>query len=95
MAHIVQGLALARPYGRVGSSRFLRGKLLAAVVALLAHAPASAQDREPVDVSSLGPQVGEKIPDFALPDQYGRIRTLDSIMGERGAMLVFHRSADW
>ena len=38
---------------------------------------------------------GEKIPDFALPDQYGRIQTLDTIMGERGAMLVFHRSADW
>ena len=92
---MLQGLALARPYGRVGSLRFLRGKLLAAVFVLLAHAPASAQDREPVDLSSLGPQVGEKIPDFALPDQHGRIRTLDSIMGERGAMLVFHRSADW
>ena len=68
---------------------------IAAVFVFLAHAPASAQDREAVDVSSLGPQVGEKIPDFALPDQQGRIRTLDSIVGERGAMLVFHRSADW
>jgi len=64
-------------------------------VVRLAYAPASAQEREPIDVSSLGPQVGEKIPDFALPDQYGRTRTLDTIMGERGAMLVFHRSADW
>ena len=59
------------------------------------NTPVSAQDREAVDVASLGPQVGEKIPDFALPDQRGRIQTLDSIMGERGAMLVFHRSADW
>ena len=59
------------------------------------NTPVSAQDREAVDVASLGPQVGEKIPDFALPDQRGRIQTRDSIMGERGAMLVFHRSADW
>ena len=55
----------------------------------------SAQNREPIDVSSLGPQVGEKAPDFALPDQHGTMQTLDSIMGEQGAMIVFHRSADW
>jgi len=54
-----------------------------------------AQDRQPVDLTSLGPQIGEKVPDFALPDQNGDIQTLESIMGERGAMLVFHRSANW
>ena len=76
-------------------THMLQAMTIAAAVVLLAYAPASAQEREPIDVSSLGPQVGEKIPDFALPDQYGRTRTLDTIMGERGAMLVFHRSADW
>ncbi len=55
----------------------------------------SAQTREAVDVHSLGPQVGERVPDFELPDQNGRIHTLDSIMGPNGAMLLFHRSADW
>ena len=54
-----------------------------------------AQEREPIDVSALGPQVGERVPDFSLPDQHGTIRTLQSIMGERGAMILFHRSADW
>jgi len=73
----------------------LQAMTIATAVVLLAYAPASAQEREPIDVSSLGPQVGEKVPDFALPDQHGRTRTLDSVMGERGAMLVFHRSADW
>ena len=68
---------------------------IAACLVLAAPAALAAQEREPVDVSSLGPQVGERVPDFALPDQYGRIQTLDSIMGERGAMIVFHRSADW
>ena len=56
---------------------------------------ATAQDREEIDVASLGPQVGEQIPDFALPDQNGTVQTLESIMGEEGAMIVFHRSADW
>jgi peroxiredoxin len=48
-----------------------------------------------VDVASLGPQIGEIVPDFSLPDQNGRIRTRDSILGPNGAILLFHRSADW
>ena len=51
--------------------------------------------RERVDVSRLGPQVGERVPDFSLKDQFGKTQTLQSIMGPRGAMLVFQRSADW
>ena len=51
--------------------------------------------RASVDVSALGPQVGQTVPDFNLSDQHGTIRTLESIMGPNGAMLVFHRSADW
>ena len=50
---------------------------------------------EKIDVSTLGPQVGERVPDFSLKDQSGTTRTLQSIMGENGAMLVFARSADW
>lgn len=42
-----------------------------------------------------GPAVGEGVPDFAAPDQMGRPQTLKSIMGTKGAMLVFYRSADW
>ena len=56
---------------------------------------AYAQDLEEIDVAALGPQVGEQIPEFALPDQNGTVQTLESIMGEEGAMIVFHRSADW
>jgi hypothetical protein len=51
--------------------------------------------RARVDLSKLGPQVGERVPDFTLRDQSGKDRTLQSIMGRRGAMLVFVRSADW
>ncbi len=70
-------------------------RIAAACLALVAAVALSAQERKPVDVSTLGPQVGERVPDFALPDQHGRIRTLDSIVGEKGAMILFHRSADW
>ena len=53
------------------------------------------QARTPIEVASLGPQIGEQVPDFSLPDQNGQIQTLESILGPRGAMLLFHRSADW
>ena len=56
---------------------------------------AAAQSREAIDVASLGPQIGERVPDFNLPDQSGQVRSLDSIMGPNGVMLVFFRSADW
>jgi hypothetical protein len=53
------------------------------------------ETRTRIDVSKLGPQVGERVPDFKLLDQNGKEQTLQSIMGRRGAMLVFIRSADW
>ena len=42
-----------------------------------------------------GPDVGQQVPDFSARDQEGRNQTLKSIMGPKGAMLVFFRSADW
>lgn len=69
--------------------------LLSAVIVLLTM-PGNAQDgRMRVDVSKRGPQAGERVPDFRLTDQRGVEQTLQSIMGPRGAMLVFLRSADW
>jgi len=42
-----------------------------------------------------GPEIGERVPDFALPDQNGRTWTLRDLMGPNGLMLVFTRSAHW
>ncbi len=69
----------------------------ALIVMLAAQTPMSAQTttRSKIDVSKLGPQVGEQVPDFSLKDQNGKTRTLQSIMGPKGALLVFYRSADW
>ena len=52
-------------------------------------------EREAIVVANLGPQVGEQVPDFELSDQFGEIHNLESVMGPNGAMLLFHRSADW
>ena len=66
------------------------------VVALLASTPMQAQEaRRPIDVFALGPQVGDLIPDFRLPDQDGTMWSRESVMGPNGAMIMFHRSADW
>ncbi len=74
----------------------MRYLFLLSTLALLATLPLHAQGtRRQVDVSTLGPQVGDRVPDFTLRDQTGREQTLQSIMGPRGAMLVFVRSADW
>ena len=50
---------------------------------------------ETIDLSTRGPQVGESLPEFSLPDQNGELWTQESILGENGTMLVFLRSADW
>ena len=61
----------------------------------MVYAPTSTPTRTRVDVSELGPQVGERVPDFSLQDQNGKTWTRQSIMGPQGAMLVFVRSANW
>jgi hypothetical protein len=42
-----------------------------------------------------GPKLGEKVPDFVLPDENAREHSLRSLMGPNGLLLVFVRSADW
>ena len=80
---------------RGSAPRSISKLLLAAlVVVMMVHVHAQST-RARVDVSKLGPQVGDRAPDFSLPDQSGKTQTLRSIMGPRGAMLVFLRSADW
>ena len=71
--------------------------LSAAFALSLASAQLGAQTApaSKLDVAKLGPQVGGQVPDFSLKDQYGATRNLQSIMGPKGAMLVFIRSADW
>jgi len=48
-----------------------------------------------VDTSKIGPLAGTVVPSFSGTDQFGKPQTLASVMGPKGAMLVFFRSADW
>jgi hypothetical protein len=78
--------------------RFVRRAPLFAFVLLagpFARNPVVSQSPSKIDVSKLGPQVGGRVPDFSLKDQNGKTWTLESVMGPKGAMLVFYRSADW
>jgi hypothetical protein len=68
---------------------------IALVVIVLGVGCDAMESRTPIDVASLGPQVGEEVPAFSLPDQNGQVQTLESILGPNGALLLFHRSADW
>lgn len=79
----------------------LIGASLMAMASVTATSPTSMQGQPAAptatapDVKTLGPQVGDRIPDFSLPDQHGQARTLSSLMGPKGLVLVFNRSADW
>lgn len=42
-----------------------------------------------------GPSVGSKMPGFELRDQDGKTHTLAGLLGPKGAVIVFFRSADW
>ena len=68
-----------------------------ALVSLVAQPSAQQSALQPTlpDVQKLGPQIGTRVPDFTLLDQKGQSRTLASLMGPKGLMLVFFRSADW
>jgi cytochrome oxidase Cu insertion factor (SCO1/SenC/PrrC family) len=66
-----------------------------ALMLLLCGATTGGQGSAAPDISKLGPQVGATVPPFEGIDQFGKRRTLASIAGRKGAMVVFFRSADW
>ena len=75
--------------------------VLVAGLALLAIGPGAARALQSgsaathIDVERLGPEVGTSLPDFTLRDQRGEPRSLKSLLGPKGAIIVFFRSADW
>jgi hypothetical protein len=47
------------------------------------------------DRYATGPEPGQRIPEFTLPDQGGVSRSLSNLASPNGLLLVFYRSADW
>jgi hypothetical protein len=64
---------------------------LLCLAVVLTALPAAAEDA----ALSAGPQVGERIPAFRLPDQAGTMRTFTDLTGPEGLLLLFYRTADW
>lgn len=64
-------------------------RLLAALALCAFTAAAQPVPQDP------GVKKGATVPAFTLPDQNGKTQTVQSLMGEKGLMLVFIRSADW
>ena len=62
----------------------------AGVIEYLSLSPANRRD-----ASQIGPAAGAIATGFSLLDQFGQRRTMESLMGPRGLVLVFFRSADW
>ena len=75
--------------------RIARIVTLCWLLALGAASATTAQAPPLPDVDGLGPQIGDVVPSFSLPDQTGAARDLASLAGPNGLMLVFSRSADW
>jgi hypothetical protein len=42
-----------------------------------------------------GPKIGDQVPGFTLSDQNGKSQSLHDLIGPKGLLLVFLRSADW
>lgn len=58
--------------------RIVVGILVAAGLITIAGA------QQVLDVTRIGPQVGEQAPAFTLDDQHGRQASLESVMGPKG-----------
>ena len=46
-------------------------------------------------IDSWGPSTGTQIPDGAFTSHLGETRTFADLMGEKGVLILFNRSANW
>ncbi len=60
------------------------------VTFILASALAAQRPGRPVPL-----KVGEHIPDFHAVDQFGKERRFSDLVGPKGLVLFFYKSADW
>jgi len=72
--------------------------LVPAVLLVTCFCVKSVAQNYPVDPKlgfPTGPAVGASMPDFSLTDQNGHVRSLSELVGQRGAVILFLRSASW
>src|SRR5437016_8024626 len=87
-------VGLFRAFGR---SQLYRGKIFGSIFAILSFSLLAFFCYEifyvlkQVPLSAQAPRVGEKAPDFSLPDQSGKQITLAGLLSPNGAVLIFYR----
>jgi len=87
-------IGLFRAFGR---PQLYRGKVFGSIFAVVAFLLFSFFAYEifyvlrQVPLSAQAPRVGEKAPDFSLPDQTGKQVTLADLLSPNGAVLIFYR----
>jgi cytochrome oxidase Cu insertion factor (SCO1/SenC/PrrC family) len=58
----------------------------------------SGQENQPTNLAvspSVGMEIGQPAPAFALSDQFGHEQSNQTLKGPKGIVLLFFRSADW
>jgi hypothetical protein len=87
-------IGLFRAFGR---PQLYRGKILGSIFAVIALALFSFFSYKifyvlkQVPLSAQAPRVGEKAPEFSLPDQNGKQVALSDLLSPNGAVLIFYR----
>ena len=60
--------------------------------------PSSGQENQPTNHAvppSVGLEIGQPAPAFALIDQFGHQQSNETLKGSKGTIVLFFRSADW
>jgi len=71
---------------------------VAVLFAVVSSAFASGQENPATShgsASSVGLEIGQQAPAFALPDQFGHEHTNETLKGPKGTVILFFRSSDW
>ena len=100
---ILDLLCLASPCRRAPASNETEsGAKMKIAVAILVFAGlfglSSGQEGPPTNRAvppSVGLEIGQPAPAFALSDQFGQTQSNETLKGSKGTVLLFLRSADW
>ena len=94
-----RGLAPDKESGKIAAMLKSARIVLLAMICFCFAEPGMTQRKQPPTTDAvsapIGLQIGEKAPEFAATDQFGREQSNETLRGAEGTVLLFFRSADW